>query len=192
MRALVVYESMFGNTELIAREIGAGLSAYMDVDVREAVMAPRPQPGTYDVIVVGGPTHGFAMSTKRSRRDAWLRGAGAGVMCTGMREWLDELPPPHAGVTAAFDTRVAAVRHLPGSAARAATRVLRKRGSANVAKPRSFYVGKEKGPLLPGEFAKARSWGAALALLAGAAPPATSVPMQATGRAPQPTARRTR
>jgi flavodoxin len=33
MRSLVVYESMFGNTEQVARAIAAGLSTHMEVDV---------------------------------------------------------------------------------------------------------------------------------------------------------------
>jgi hypothetical protein len=166
MKALVVYESMFGNTEKVAKEIAAGLSESMQVDINEVSVAPRPGSGDYDVIVVGGPTHALTMSTTRSRRDAWVRGARMGVMRVGMREWIGELAAPQAAVIAAFDTRVGSVRHLPGSAARAASRLLRRRGAGSVVSPHSFYVDKEKGPLHPGELAAARSWGRALAQLA--------------------------
>jgi hypothetical protein len=57
----------------------------------------------------------------------------------------------------AFGARVGIIRDLPGSAARAASRLLRKRGAASAVSPHSFYVDKEKGPRYPGELAAARS-----------------------------------
>lgn len=165
MNALVVYESMFGNTEKVAREIAAGLSESTTVDVYDVAVAPCPGPGDYDLIVIGGPTHALTMSTRRSRRDAWARGARMGVMRVGMREWIEQLTPSQGAVFAAFDTRVGRIRRLPGSAARAATRSLRKRGAVSVASPHSFHVGRERGPLLSGELEAARSWGISLARL---------------------------
>ena len=46
MRALVVYESMFGNTELVARQVADGLSGYGEVEVREVSEAPAMPPRT--------------------------------------------------------------------------------------------------------------------------------------------------
>ena len=37
--ALVVYESMFGNTEAIAQEVARGLSTHMQVSIREVGQA---------------------------------------------------------------------------------------------------------------------------------------------------------
>lgn len=162
MRALVVYESLFGNTELIARAVAAGLAGSMDVDVRP-VTDVRSEVPQYDLVVIGGPTHAFTMSTSRSRADAWRRGARAGTMGTGMR---DRLPPLTArqdlALFAAFDTRIHAVRWLPGSAARAAARRMR-RAARTVERARSFYVRRETGPLMPGEEARAQAWGESLA-----------------------------
>jgi flavodoxin len=39
-RALVIYESMYGNTEQIARAIGEGLADRMQVEVVEVGIAP--------------------------------------------------------------------------------------------------------------------------------------------------------
>ena len=166
MKALVVYESMFGNSEAIARSIADGLSEHCDVTVRDVSERPGAPAGMYDVIVVGGPTHAFSMSTPRSRRDATLRGGRMGVRLTGMREWITELKPPHAEVIAVFDTRVHAVRHLPGSAARAAARALRAKTGSSLSRPRSFYVEGMTGRLLDGEIERARAWGQSLALSA--------------------------
>ena len=41
MRALVVVESVFGNTRQIADAVAAGLAPHMDVDVLDVVDAPE-------------------------------------------------------------------------------------------------------------------------------------------------------
>lgn len=61
MRALVVYESMFGNTEEVARAIGEGIAASMHADVVEVGAAPDTVPADVILLVVGGPTHAFSM-----------------------------------------------------------------------------------------------------------------------------------
>ena len=63
---------------------------------------------------------------------------------------------------AAFDTRVDIVRRLPGSAAKSAAKVARKRGYRLVTRPESFYVEDTPGPLLEGEVQRAEVWGAQL------------------------------
>ncbi len=77
----------------------------------------------------------------------------------GLRDWLQGLPrlasPRQA---AAFDTKVAKPR-LPGSAATAAGKRLRRRGFRLTTSPRSFYVEGTEGPLVLGEEARAREWG---------------------------------
>jgi len=54
MKALVVYESLFGNTEEVARAVADGLSAGMDVDVVEVGSAQAPLVDLVDLVVVGG------------------------------------------------------------------------------------------------------------------------------------------
>src|SRR5687767_15013357 len=106
MRALVVYESMFGNTETIARAIGEGIEASMHADVVEVGAAPDTVPADVTLLVVGGPTHAFSMSRPTTRRDAAQRVTAVVSRGRGIREWLAELRSamPSAGATT-FDTR---------------------------------------------------------------------------------------
>ena len=162
MKGIVVYESWFGNTEHVARAVAAGLSARMETELIPVDQAPVDISGRYDLVVVGGPTHAFSMSRPTTREDAMRQGA-TGRHATGIREWLDRLPEqPYAGVAAAFDTRVEKVRHLPGSAAKKAAKVLHRHGLVMLEKPQSFYVSGVDGPLLDGETDRAEMWGQAL------------------------------
>lgn len=67
MRALVVYESMFGNTERLAAAIAAGVSRHLEVESTDVASAPQVLPESLDLLVVGGPTHAFSMT----RADTW-------------------------------------------------------------------------------------------------------------------------
>lgn len=68
MRAVVVYESMYGNTHLIADAIAAGLSARFEVRVVPVSEAGADVLEGADLVVVGGPTHGHGMSRAVSRK----------------------------------------------------------------------------------------------------------------------------
>lgn len=159
MRALVVYESMFGNTEQVARAVAEGLATHARVETVEATAAPVPLPDDVDLLVVGGPTHALGMSRAATRASAVEKGA-TGHDAGGIREWLDGLPPLHGVRAAAFDTHVHT--RIPGSAAGSARRRLRKLGATVVTSPSSFYVTDTQGPLDEGEFDRARRWGADL------------------------------
>jgi flavodoxin len=163
MKTLVVYESMFGNTEGIARAIASGLESHSDVEVHAVQDVPPEAVRTADLIVAGGPTHAFSMSRPSTRADAVKQGAPQRDAATGLREWLAGLrSSPHTALVATFDTRVDKVRHLPGSAARSAFKTVHRLGYRTAAKPHSFYVSDTPGPLLPGEADRARAWGEAL------------------------------
>jgi hypothetical protein len=168
-RALVVFESMFGNTQLIARSVADGLAPRVQVGLVEVGAAPTALDGDLDLLVVGGPTHAFGMSrpgTRQSAAQQSERGLVSGGI--GVREWLGTLPKDarHAAV-ATFDTRIAKPR-LPGSAAAAAGKRLRRLGFRFVAPPMSFYVEGTTGPLLEGEPERARRWGEELGAAIGA------------------------
>jgi hypothetical protein len=164
MKALVVYESMFGNTEKVAHAVADGLRTRMEVELVGAGAAPAPLDELVDVVVVGGPTHAFSMTRQNTREDAVRQGAPEGSAAYGIREWIDHLSKgPHSERVATFDTRVAKVRHLPGSAAKAAAKGMHKHGYGSLAKPESFYVEDVSGPLLPGEVERAERWGEELA-----------------------------
>lgn len=164
MRALVVYESMFGNTERVAHAIASELAEVMTVDLYEVGQAPAGVHELVDLIVVGGPTHAFSLSSPRTRADAVRQGATGGSTERGVREWLEQLPAgPHSESVATFDTRIEKVRHLPGSAAKKAGRIAHQHGYPTAIARESFYVSDMQGPLLPGELDRAHAWGRALA-----------------------------
>lgn len=164
MRAVVVYESMFGNTESVARSIGAGLAPYGEVEVVEVGDA-LPQIADDDLLVVGGPTHAFGMTRENTRQDARTRTTHEVVsQRRGVREWLALLPGAQARApvsVAVFDTKVHKARRLPG-AARGAAKALQKRGYRPLS-VQSFYVDDVEGPLLEGELERAAAWAATLA-----------------------------
>jgi Flavodoxin domain len=164
MKALIVYESMWGNTQKVAEAIAAGLRETVDVEVMEVGHAPEEPGSEVALVVAGGPTHAFSMTRPSTRADAVTKGAPQGSSSTGLREWLDGLPSGHhpQGI-ATFDTRVRTVRHLPGSAAKSAAKTARRHGYERAAVPQSFYVDDVAGPLLEGELDRATAWGRDLA-----------------------------
>ena len=166
MKALVVYESMFGNTESVAKAVADELGEHMSVQVCEVSLAPAAIEGLVDLIVVGAPTHAFSLSRPSTRADAVRQGASESVSDFGVREWLDRLPSGrHSECVATFDTRADKVRALPGSAAKKVDRIARAHGYAAAIARESFYVSDVSGPLLPGEVDRARAWGRDLARL---------------------------
>lgn len=170
MHALVVYESMFGNTEALARAVAAGLAETVPVEVVEVGDASTFVDRHVGLLVAGAPTHAFGLSRPRTRSDAADR-TGAALVSTGpgLREWAEAITGGPAGLpVACFDTRIRRPR-LPGSAAKAALRRLRQHGFVPAARPTSFTVEGTLGPLSPGELDRARRWGAELA--AAARPP---------------------
>jgi hypothetical protein len=164
MRALVVFESMFGNTQHVAEAIVEGINRHVAAELVEVNDAPRDI-GTPDVdlLVIGGPTHALGMSRQKTRQDAMTQdGRDAGSAGLGMREWIGSLSRPSAdGQAVAFDTRIDRPR-IPGSAARAAERRLRKLGFRILAPAESYYVAGTPGPLVDGELDRARRWGEGL------------------------------
>jgi hypothetical protein len=169
MRVLIVYESMFGSTRLVADAIAAGLGTGVQVRVVAVAEADTVLNG-FDLVVVGGPTHAWGMSWPSTRRAAPIRvqradgglaldsGADTGP---GVREWLGSLGPADTKA-AAFDTRINSRVLFTGQASKRIGRQLARRGLAVVAPPESFLVDK-KSHLLSGELERARTWGTNLA-----------------------------
>jgi hypothetical protein len=180
VRALLVYESMFGNTRAIALAVAEGIGTRMEVDTIEVGSAPRGLPADVALLVVGAPTHGHGMTTAESRAGAADR-AGDRLVSrgTGLREWLDALPPvPSTLPAAAFDTRIKGPGFLWGSAAKPAAKRLTELGFRLAAEPRDFLVGGPTGPmfdrLAEGELERAREWGVELAAAVPTAAPSTT------------------
>jgi hypothetical protein len=172
MSALVVYESMFGNTQSIAKAIADGLSSRMCVEVVEVGDAPRVIGADVELLMVGGPTHAFGMSRPGTRQSA-AQQAGHDLVSKGigMREWLVNVRGESKSVAAtAFDTRINKPR-VPGSAARAVQKRLSRLGFRIVAPAESFWVTGTPGPLLDGELERASRWGEKLGLILTATRP---------------------
>ncbi len=172
MRALLVYESLFGNTEAIARAVAKGLEQHIPVEVVEVGEAPDHVGEDVDLLVVGGPTHVFGLTRESTRESAVEQGAPGPVEGRiGLREWLDALSVPRTVPAAAFDTRVDRPK-LPGTAGRAIEKRLNGLGLHLVAKPEHFAVHGTPGPLAEGEVERAARWGGELG--ATVAPPANA------------------
>ncbi len=164
MKALVVYETMFGNTQLIAEAIAAGLGEYPGVEMREVGDATAEDVRGADLLVAGGPVHAFSMSRESTRRDAVLKSSKTVVSNgQGIREWLESLPAGDGKAAAAFDTRLSLGIVPVGSVAKPVSDRLTARGYRLVAKPEGFIVKGREGPLKDGEEARAREWGRKLA-----------------------------
>jgi flavodoxin len=171
MKALVVYESMYGNTRAVAEAIAEGLGGSPVRAVHEAGEAPEQR----DLLVVGGPTHMHGLTTALSRRlaaeaakeDGHATLEPGATAELGLRGWLRDLVPCEGVRAAAFDTRLDRSAVLTGTAARGIARRLRQRDYEVVA-TESFLVEDAEGPLEDGELERARAWGEQLARLAGA------------------------
>jgi hypothetical protein len=162
VRAIVVYESLWGNTEKLARAVASGLGLTMSVELVDTDAAPATVEG-YDLVVVGGPTHAFSMSRPSTREQGVDEKGAPHAPGRGIREWLDALPPSTAHTpAAAFDTKVESPR-LPGSAAKAALKELTSRGFETPMAPRTFRVHGYEGPIVDGELDAAAAWGRELA-----------------------------
>ena len=70
MRALVVYESMYGNTRDVAKAVADGLATRMPVQLTEVGAAPTILGDDIGLLVVGAPTHAHGMSKPDSRESA--------------------------------------------------------------------------------------------------------------------------
>src|SRR5690349_11661806 len=114
MRTVVVYESSFGNTELIARAVADSLAsmrgAVEGINVDEAGRGDEA-----DLLSAGGPTHPFGMTRPSTREEAKSQAKNWVRSTTGIREWLETLgTAPPGAAAAAFDTRVGKPRWLTG------------------------------------------------------------------------------
>ena len=175
MRAVVVYESMYGNTHAVAGVVGDALEPLGEVSVLAVADAGPETLAGADLVVVGAPTHVHGLSRPRTRRAASQHkpaGGGSTVVLDpaaagpGVREWLATLGPRggHAApaAAAAFDTRLLGSPLLTGRASKQIAKQLRAQGFHLIAEPESFLVSKDS-HLLDGEVAHAAAWGRQLA-----------------------------
>lgn len=138
MKALIVYDSVHGNTEKIAQSIGEAIGGQVLLvgDVTSDGLKG------FNLVIVGSPTHGgFPTEGIHGLLKAPLALEGANV--------------------AAFDTRTKTT--VFGYAAPKIARSLKRSGGNLLAPPEGFYVGGMQGPLLEGELERAADWAKGLA-----------------------------
>ncbi len=174
MRAVVIYESLYGNTHAVAEALAEGLRSSMETEVLPVDEAGDELVGSADLVLMGGPTHIHGMDFSGTRKmgakaeqDKASKGEQAHELdeaATGesLRHWFHHAPDGEGTPAAAFDTRLDRSPTLTGSAARGIARRMRHHGYSVEQDPVSFFVD-EQNELLDGELEKARSWGEALA-----------------------------
>jgi hypothetical protein len=157
MKSLVVYESWFGNTRLLAEKIASSLAEVGDVEV-VSVDEPVPSLEDVDLVVLGAPTQVHGLSSARSRKAAIDQRGVAGESGIGARGWIEQLPEGGGPRMALFDTRAHRSELLVGSAAHGMARRIRRRGYQLAGEPESFFVDGTEGPLEEGELERAWWW----------------------------------
>jgi hypothetical protein len=161
MQAVVVYESLWGNTAAVARAIAEGIGpearAISTTEASGAAIADA------DLIVAGAPVLAFSLPSGKIRESIRANPGKApappDLSHPSLRSWLDALPKGH-GRSAAFETRI---WWSPGGATPAILRGLESAGYRPVGKGQRFIVTGRYGPLRDGELERARLWGAELA-----------------------------
>jgi flavodoxin len=143
MKSLVIYDSKYGNTKLLAEEIAGVLREYGEVTIVHAAEAGPDIFTGVDLLVVGGPTQGHGLSQEMK-----------GML--GCAEGLAPIAPRPMAL--AFDTRVDWPKWLSGSAADKIARMLEGMECPMLAQPESFIVKGAEGPLAEGEKERAVAW----------------------------------
>lgn len=151
MKVLVIYDSVFGNTEQVARAIGAALSTPDDVPVLQVASVSPAQLEGLDVLFVGSPTRGFKPTPAIS---AFLTALPANSL-KGVK-------------SAAFDTRIPLetikngffrwIVKQGGYADKLIAKALAARGASLPIPSGGFIVLASEGPLQEGELERAAAW----------------------------------
>ena len=165
-KVIVVFESMFGNTQRIAEAIASGLRESCEVVFGTVDEIAPEQARDASLIVAGGPTQNYGMAGTGARQKlakARFNRPHAELLPgrESLRGWLERLPPGSAPA-AAFDTRYHHSRLLTGSAAVKIARAFADKGYAAV-EAESFFVRAMGGPLIDGECERASAWARELA-----------------------------
>jgi flavodoxin I len=140
MKALIVYDSVYGNTEKIARAIAEAITPSGEVKVLQAGEANPSELESTDLLIVGSPTHG-------------------GRPTPAVQNLLNKVTKLQDIKVAAFDTRTPTkLVKVFGYAAGRIANNLKKKGGNLIASPEGFFVTGSKGPLKEGEIERAAAW----------------------------------
>ncbi|WP_104164210.1 flavodoxin domain-containing protein [Arthrobacter sp. SX1312] len=168
MNTLVVYESMFGSTRMIAEAVADALRSTGGVAVSTAAEAPVQLSG-YDIVVIGAPTHAHTLPQPSSRQEAatWADDPTRGLMLEadalepGIREWLERMTLAASEPRfAAFSTRADIPRIFAGDATAVIRRQLHRRDL--VLDAHQDFLVDSSSHLLRGEQQRARDWALSL------------------------------
>ena len=151
MKYMVIYDSVFGNTEKVAKEMGKALGVKKKAEVYKVDTIDFEKLNDLDLLIVGSPTRAFSPTPSTT---AFLKGI-PGTSLKGVE-------------VAAFDTRFPMNDKVPGIlkflvnifgyAAKPIADRLVKKGGTLVAEPEGFYVADSEGPLVEGELERAAKW----------------------------------
>jgi flavodoxin len=152
MKALVIYDTYFSNTEKIAQAVGNGLGRDEEVTVVKVDAVNPEMLEKLEILVVGSPTRAFN-PTPASK--SFIRKL---------------LPNQLNGVkVTAFDTRLPINEKTPGIlrflagifgyADKPLLDELKKKGGVQVVPSEGFMVTDSEGPLADGELERAAEWG---------------------------------
>jgi flavodoxin len=167
MKALIIYDSMFGNTERVAQAMALALADKAEVTAQRVGDVNPVEFTGLDLLIVGSPTQGFQPTP-------------------AIKKLLDALPTQGLqGVkVAAFDTRIAieevgsrfltVMVNFFGYAAKPIANRLQKKAGALIAAPEGFIVKGKEGPLQEGELERAVQWARQLATISTLAATATA------------------
>lgn len=164
MKAVVVYESLWGNTAAVARAIAEGLGEGTPA-LSTAQATPQALAGV-DLVVAGAPVIAFNLTNESTRPKPGSLPPGAptpDVSHPMMRSWLEGMPAG-AGRYAAFETKV---RGPFGHTVKTIGQMMEAVGYSRLAPPFSAIVTGRYGSLKDGEEERAREWGAGLRRLVG-------------------------
>ena len=142
MKALIVYDSVYGNTEKIARAVAAALAASGQVKALRVGEVNPSELESVDLLIVGSPTQG-------------------GRATPAIKEFLSRIPAKALSnvSVASFDTRIKnIVAKLFGYAGGRIADSLKEKGGNLAALPEGFIVEGNKGPLKEGELERAAVW----------------------------------
>jgi flavodoxin len=145
MKTIVIYDSLYGNTEQIAKAIGGAIEG--DVTVVKAAEADAAALASFDLVIIGSPTQGGRFTPK-------------------VKAFLDKVPPDalKGKRVAAFDTRARGIiPKIFGWAANRLAATLKEKGAVIIAHGEGFLVKATKGPLVEGELERAAAWAKSLA-----------------------------
>jgi flavodoxin len=153
MKALIIYDSFFGNTERIAQAIGNALGSPEDVEILRVGNVKPEQLMGLKLLVVGSPTRGFRPTPAISNllKSIPKNGlSGVKVAAFDTRFTMDEIE------SSVFILRI--LVNLFGYAAKPIADRLEKKGGELIIPPEGFFVAGTEGPLKEGELERAGDW----------------------------------